>query len=85
MDDDKYAPAAAAEAPALSSASAQVINLMEPQAEAESFMDVGNALAEGFGGQPDQGPPSRPPAPSSSVAVMRVDILAGRIMYSQSR
>ncbi len=62
---DKCAPASA-EAQTPSSTSAQVISLMEPQAEAEAFRALGNAPAEGSGDQPSQAPPSRPPAPSSS-------------------
>ncbi len=66
MDHDKRAPADAAEVQTPSSKSAQVITLMEPQAEAGSSRALGNAPAEGSGGQPDQAPPSQPPAPSSS-------------------
>ncbi|DBA90940.1 TPA: hypothetical protein ACH3X1_016150 [Trebouxia sp. C0004] len=64
--DDSCAPADAAEAPALSSASAQVISVMDPHAEAESSRAVGNVPAEGSGGQPNQALPSQTPAPFSS-------------------
>ncbi|KAA6424813.1 MAG: hypothetical protein FRX49_04987 [Trebouxia sp. A1-2] len=66
LADDRCAPAGAAELPTPSSTSAQVMTLVEPQAEAESFRAVGNAPAQGLGGQPDQAPPSQPPAPFSS-------------------
>ncbi len=66
LDHDKGAPADAAGAQTPSSTSAQVITLMEPQAEADSSRALGNAPAEGSGGQPDQALPSQPPAPSSS-------------------
>ena len=67
LDHDRCAPADAAEAQTPSSTSAQVITLMEPQAEADSSRAPGNAPAEGSGGQPDQALPSQPPAPSSSL------------------
>ena len=66
LDDDTCAPAHAAHAQTPTSTSAQVITLMEPQAEAESSRALGNAPAEGSGGQSDQAKPSQPPAPSSS-------------------
>ena len=67
LNHDKGAPANAAEAQTPSTTSAQVITLMEPQAEAEFSRALGNAPTEGSGGQPDQALPSQPPAPSSSL------------------